>query len=278
MGSFASNALVKVQNFITSHNIDILKAKFIKKEVHEENLPVDIDHESGVITYYDAFKNEYFEVKFVNKLETILWELTNELKAEIDASNIFLSSKAKVKYWQSVLDSFDYIKEKDPKIIERFPICLKVADEIKLYLESKYHFNQPSQFESGSYFTLKPKYKIKDLKQIFQFLTENLYLDDELYSYEDFYEVLNSMETRKILVFNCNTQALTCILDKFSDLFTDLSRRKIEESGRFFTKNTDNRPSALVTINILDTNMNRIKDKENYDLNIIRKFFSDYFA
>ena len=224
MQRFNPICLVKIQNFITSSNIDALIKKFIKSKNFEEDPPYDLDIKAGIITYYDPDKDEYYEVKFVDKLNDILWNLANELKTEIDVSNTLLNVKERNKYWRTIFTTFNYIKETNLGLIRKFPVCLKPEEEIKKFLATKYNFDQPSQFDEDSFFRLKPKYKTTDLENIYEFITDNLFLDDELYSFEDFYAVLNDKDTKKQLVFNCKTQTLVCILNKLSNLFTNFSR------------------------------------------------------
>lgn len=86
------------------------------------------------------------------------------------------------------------------------------------------------------------------------------------------------IETNKSLVFNCETPIIISILENLKSFFTDLTRKKIEDSARFFTKNGVNKPSKPITVNIYQTNLKRGKKPELIkSLEEIRVFFSENF-
>lgn len=266
------NSVIVLQNLMSSNNIERLKQDFIKNNFQEEEPPFDIDYKQGILYYFDSYLGKTIEKRFEDYLKELLWQATNAIKAEIDLSNSLFSNKEKINFWKTILNSFDYIKEKDSEVIINFPISLKPFAEIEEYLERKYHFIQNPQFGTNSYFTLKPKYGKRDLEKIFDFITEELYLDSEIFDFSDFYTVLNEEETNVKLTFNCSTKILVCFLDEFSNLFTDFKRKKIEESGRFLSKS-----NTTITEGNFNTTVSRIKNESSTDLDKVRHFFSVNF-
>lgn len=273
MEKFQSKAIVNLQNTLHAHNIEHLINRFIKKHFREEEQPIDINNSKGIISYYDSFNDKVEEIKFEKELNDLLWNITNDIKSEIDLSNVKLTNKERVKFWNNILKSFDYIEETNFDVISSFPICLKPSEEIKDYLNTKYQFNQRAQFDGGSYFTLKPRYTRKDLENIFEFITIQGYLDDELYDFDDFNSSLFDKETEVKLTFNCKTQVLVCLLKEFSDLFLDFTIKKVSSSGRFLTKG-----NTVISESNYNTTVNRIKKLSNSDIDKIKKFFSENFS
>ncbi len=272
MENFQSTAILNLQNFLHSTNIERLIKRFIKKHVGEEEQPLNIDSSKGIISYYSAINDEVLETKFKTELKELLWKITNDIKSEIDLSNTKLTNKERIKFWNNIIKSFDYIEEMHYDVISTFPICLKPSEEIKEYLEAKYRFNQKTQFDGSNYFKLKPKYEEKDLKSIFNFITVQGHLDDELFSFEDFQSVLFDMETDVKIVFNCKTQIFVCLLQELSRLFFDFTAKRLSESGRFLTKSSIN-----ISGSNFNTTASRIKTLSNTDIDKIRKFFSENY-
>lgn len=278
MEQFESKVIIELENLLSSKRIQILKSDFIKKNLSKEDPPLDIDSQKGVLYFYNSHDDYQYEIKFEDYLSKILFQKTNQLKSEIQDSNILLSNGEKKRYWQSILETFKYTQDCNQDTYDLFPVCYKPNEVIQKYLNNKYQYNPISQFEGSSYFTLKPKYSLNDLKKIFEFLTDELFLDDEIYSFDDFTSVFNDLDTKIYLSFNCETSIIIRILDKIIPLFTDLTIKRIEESGRFLTKKTDNKPSKPITTSIYYTNRNR--GNKPQIINNIRKienFFSSNF-
>ncbi|WP_452219971.1 hypothetical protein [Lacinutrix salivirga] len=272
MNTFQPTAIVNLQNFIHPTNVERLINKFIKKYINEEEQPLNIDYSKGIISYYSAINNEVLETKFETELKELLWKITNDIKSEIDLSNVKLNNKEKFKYWNTILNSFEYIEDDNFEVISTFPICLKPSEEIKDYLKKKYQFPLELENNEVSYFTLKPKYSRKDLQKIYDFMDDNLFIDADEYSFEDFYSVLNYIEIKETVRFNTSTENIVCLLNEMSNLFIDLTRKRIEESERFKTKS-----GAILSVSNYESTINRIKNKSNSDLDKIRAFFSENF-
>jgi len=273
MDNFQSTAIVNLQNTLHDNNIEHLIKRFIKKHIREEEQPIEINKSKGIISYYDSIHDKVEEIKFENELNDLLWNITNDIKSEIDLSNVKLTNKERVKFWNNILKSFDYIEETHYDVISTFPICLKPSEEIKDYLNKKYQFPLEKDNNGASYFTLKPKYSRRDLENIYDFIDDNLYLDADEYSFEDFYSVLNYIDSKETIRFSTSTENIVCLLNEMSNLFTDLTRKKIEESERFKTKS-----GAILSVSNYENTINRIKNKSNSDLDSIRAFFSKNFS
>tara|TARA_R110002111_G_scaffold262856_1_gene341866 strand:- start:7607 stop:8431 length:825 start_codon:yes stop_codon:yes gene_type:complete len=272
MNNFQPNAIINFQNFVNLTNIKRLIKKFIKKNVNEEEQPLNIDYSKGIVSYYCSINDKVLETKFETELKELLWQLTNDIKSEIELSNTKLKTKEKYKYWNNILSSFNYIENDNFEVISTFPICLKPSEEIKDYLNKKYHFPFVTDNNSASYFSLKPKYSRRDLEKIYYFMDDNLFIDADEYSFEDFYSVLNYIEIKDTFRFNTSTENLVCLLNEMSNLFADLTRKKIEESERFKTKS-----GTILSVSNYESTINRIKNKNNSDLDKIRAFFSENF-
>lgn len=257
---------------MSSKNIERLKKNFFKSNIQREDPSFNIDNERGVLYYFDSYIGKTVEKRFEDDLKELLWQATNDIKAEIDLSNILYTNKEKLNFWKTILKSFDYIQENNPEVISTFPISLKPFEEIKDYLERKYHFVQDSQFDLNSFFSLKPKYKKEDLIKVFNFITDELYLDSEIFDFTDFYSVLNDKETEIKLTFNCSTEVMVCFLNELSNLFSDFTRKRIAESGRFLSKS-----NSVISTDNFNTTINRIKNKQNNELDKVRGFFSENF-
>ena len=252
MNNFQPNAIINFQNFVNLTNIKRLIKKFIKKNVNEEEQPLNIDYSKGIVSYYCSINDKVLETKFETELKELLWQLTNDIKSEIELSNTKLKTKEKYKYWNNILSSFNYIENDNFEVISTFPICLKPSEEIKD--------------------SLKPKYSRRDLEKIYYFMDDNLFIDADEYSFEDFYSVLNYIEIKDTFRFNTSTENLVCLLNEMSNLFADLTRKKIEESERFKTKS-----GTILSVSNYESTINRIKNKNNSDLDKIRAFFSENF-
>lgn len=272
MDNFQSSAIVNLQNFLHTTNVERLIKRFIKKHINEEEQPLNIDYLKGIISYYSAIDDEVLEIKFEIELKELLWKITNDIKSEIDLSNIKLTNRERKKFWNNIIKSFDYIEETHYDVISTFPICLKPSEEIRDYLNKKYQFPLEMQKNRFSYFTLKPKYSRKDLEKIYTFLDDNSFIDADEHSFEDFYSVLNYIDSKKTIRFKTSTENIVCLLNELSHLFTDLTRKKIEESERFKTK-----LGSILSVSNYESTISRIKNKSNSDLNSIRAFFSENF-
>ena len=213
MSEFKPKAIVKLQNFITSANIESLIKKFIKKKFHKENPPTDINYDKGILFYYNSDTDKSEEIRFEDELKKMLWNLTNEIKSEIDSSNFILTSKEKFKFWEAIIKSFDFIRNHNIEIISLFPVCVNPFKEIENYLEEKYKFSLASEFDKNNYFKIKSKYLVSDLHKIYDFISGESYIDDELFSFSDFISVLFDKQTDVRLIFNCRTEIMVCILD-----------------------------------------------------------------
>lgn len=269
------NSIIELQNLMSSKNIERIKQEFIEYTIRQaySTSVSKVDYNQGIIYYFDSFLGKMVEKKFEDYLQEILWKITNDIKAEIDLSNFLFNNKEKLNFWRTILKSFHYIQDNHPNVINTFPISLKPYEEIKLYLEIKYGFRENSQFNVNSYFTLKPKYSSTDLQQIFDFITDELYIDSEIYDFSDFFSVLNDKQTEIKLTFNCSTEIMVCFLFEMSNLFSDLTRKRIAESGRFLSKS-----ATLISESSFNTTINRIKGKSNKDLDKIREFFLQHFS
>ena len=274
MNEFNPKSIVLLQNTLSQKNIERLVRKFIDKKITAENYPDKLDEQKGILFFYDSYINDFIEVKFENELKEILWKITNNIKTEIDLSNTYLNNSEKLKFWNNILKSFDYINRNSIEVLSLFPVCKNPLEEIENYLSNKYQFTNKSIFES-SYFTLKPKYTQKDIQDIYNFITSELYLDDESFNFQDFYSSLFNYDSDVKLIFNCSTEIMVTILNEFSKLFTDFSRKKIEESGRFRTKN-----NIPIKVDNINTTINRLKNnkykKSSRDISKIIEFFSTY--
>ena len=222
--------------------------------------------------YYDSYSNKVIQINFADELKELLWKITNDIKEEIENSIIFFSALQKRKYFENIINTFNYISEKKSKTITTFPICIKPFDEIKNYLFEKHGFNYTEPFINSSYFVLLPKYRKSDLEKIYCFLVESLYIDDEELDFNDFYSVLNDLDTSLQLKFQSSSEITSLILHEMSNLFIDFNRKRIGESKRFLTKN-----GKILTQTNFDSAYNRIKSKENKDKRKIESFFSNNF-
>lgn len=108
--------------------------------------------------------------------------------------------------------------------------------------------------------------------KIFNFITDELYLDSEIFDFSDFYSVLNDRETEVKLIFNCSTKVMVCFLNELSNLFSDFTRKRIDESGRFLSKS-----NTIIRESNFNATLNRIKNKPNNNLDKMKRFFSDNF-
>lgn len=278
MKKFNPTALVELQNLLSVKNIERMRDDFIKKSIDPDESPYEIDYEKGLVYYFDGHKGRLVPYKFENTLKKNLWKHTNNLKSEIDTSSSLLNNKEKIKYWQSILNSFEYIQEESQSVFEIFPICNKPKETIQEYLAKKYKYNPISQFKGVSFFTLKPKYSNSDLQKIYIFITSELFLDDEIYSFEDFKSVFDESETKNKLVFNCETPIIINILDNLKHLFTDFTRNRIEESGRFLTKPGIKKCSNLINVGIYQSNLKRGKKPELLkNIQKVKDFFNRNF-
>jgi hypothetical protein len=272
MDNFQPSAVISLQNFLHPINIERLIERFIKKKFNQEE-HLSIDRKKGTISYYNTILNDLVEIKFETELKELLWELTNNIKSEIDLSNVKLTNKEKVKFWNNIIKSFDYIEETHFSVISTFPICLKPKEDIKEYLEVKYLFNQKSQFDGSSYFTLKERYNWNDLENIFEFITIQGYLDDELFDFDNFVSALFDTETDIKLSFNCKTKVLICFLKELSNLFLDFTAKRISNSARFLTKG-----SFVITDTNFNATVSRNKKTSDPEITKIRKFFSENYS
>jgi hypothetical protein len=274
MKEFNPTSIVLLQNTLSQKNIERLVKEFITEKLTPDNYPDRIDEQKGILFFYDSYKNDFTKVKFETRLKEILWEITNNIKNEIDLSNTYLTNNERVKFWVNILKSFDYINKNSTEVLSLFPICNKPFEEIENYLKSKYQFINISLFEN-SYFTLKPKYTQKDIQDIYNYITSELYLDDESFNIQDFNSSLFDYDSDVKLIFNCSTEIMVTILNELSILFTDFSRKKIEKSGRFITKN-----NTPIKVDNFNTTISRLRNgkykKSNKDIYKITEFFSRY--
>ncbi|CAM3980737.1 hypothetical protein FLAN108750_02980 [Flavobacterium antarcticum] len=272
MINFQPSAIVKFQNFLSTDNIDHLIEEFIKKNINEEEQPFHVDSSRGIVTYYNSINNDFEETKFEEQLSELLLRITNEIKTEIELSNIKLNKKELLKYWNGLLNSFDYIEANNSRVINNFPACLKPALEIKSYLKEKHSFPLENDNYGGSYFTLKPKYSRADLLKIYSFIEDNAFINSDEYSFEDFYSLLNYVSEDIVMQFDCSTEIMVSLLDHLSTLFTDFTRKKIEQSGRFKTKS-----GTILSVSNYDNTIRRVAKKNSSELNIVHDFFSKNF-
>ncbi len=135
MINFKPEAIVKLQNLLSSKKIEQLKKKFISRHNIEEFRGCDA--EKGIVCLQGD--NELYEVKFEDELKSILWKATNNLKVEIEQANISLDEEKKTKYFNSLLKSFEHTEKENKEIFEKFKICYKPQETIKSYLK-KYNF------------------------------------------------------------------------------------------------------------------------------------------
>lgn len=278
MNKFSSQVIIEFQNFLSIDNIDKLKSNFIKKVISPGEQPDKLDFNRGIVYYKDGNLNKMSSFNFENELRKNLYKKTNDLKIEIDNFYLKDGSRPNIKYWQYILESFKYIEEVNKAVFDLFPVCYRPKEEIEKYLIEKYNFNSISQFEDVSFFTLKPKYSLTDLKKVYNYITGELFLDDEIHSFEDFKSVFFDMQTRSTLVFNCSSSVIAVILDCMKVLFTDLTRKKIEESSRFLTKPGKTKESKVFKVENFNKSIERSKKgKMNIKTTPIKKFFESNF-
>lgn len=278
MEIFQPKAIVDLQNTLSTNNIERLKSEFVRKNYHPEDPPLDINQEKGIFYCYDSHSDSEYELKFEDSLSKILLHQTNKLKSEIDQSNILLNSNKKKRYWQDIINAFEYIQNKNQAVFDLFPVSFKPQETIKKYLFEKYHFNPLSQFEGVSFFTVKRRYSLNDFESIYDFLTNEMFIDDEIHSFEDFKSVFNDIETNSSLTFNCETPLIIRILEKMKPMFSDFTTKKIEESGRFLTKQRKNKLSKPITVSIYNSNKKRgTKPELIKNLEKISNFFDSNF-
>ncbi len=161
---------------------------------------------------------------------------------------------------------------KEMKLFELFPICLKSFEEIKQYLNEKHGYEEPQELINSSYFTLKSSYGIHDLEKVFEFLSDNDFINNEEFDFNDFYSILNYSETDLTLKFECDTGLMVYFLYKLQNLFLDLKRNKIEASKRFITK-----VNTPLTITNFDSAIHRMKKSNKIEKMKIETFFKNNF-
>lgn len=266
------NALNDMQVFMTYENIIDQRNIFLRKNSKKDEQPIYGIPENGEIHYYDSHNHKVVSIKFENTLVQLLSTLSNKLKNDIDDSFILLKITQRHKYFESIYKTFDYLQKKEIKLFELFPICLKSFEEIKQYLNEKHSYEQPQELINSSYFTLKSNYGIRHLEKIFEFLTDNGFINDEEFDFNDFYSVLNYSETDLTLKFACDTGLMVFILYNLQNLFLDLTRNKIEVSKRFITKDKN-----LLTLTNFESAIHRIKKSNKIEKIKIEAFFNDNF-
>ncbi|WP_317165372.1 DUF6617 family protein [Chryseobacterium fistulae] len=119
---------------------------------------------------------------------------------------------------------------------------------------------------------MKPFVKKSDIEKVYDFLTDNDYLNEDITSYEDFYSVLNDLETSKTIRFSCPTTIANKIIDQMQRLFNDLTPTSIEESARFISKR-----GVIITTQNLYAVKSRTKDKSSKNYVLIESFFQEKF-
>ncbi len=143
MSDFKPRAIIKLQNLLSSEKIEQLKSKFISKYNNEDFLGFHKEDgkEKGIIQIQGY--NELIKVKFEDELEENLCQATNDLKTEIEQSNIFLNQEEQVNFFNSLLKSFEHSEKENKETFEKFKVCYKPQETIRLYLKEKYNFTIP---------------------------------------------------------------------------------------------------------------------------------------
>lgn len=236
MEKFQPTILIKIINFYNPKNITRLRDMFIADRIHEENLPITTDNEKGILSFYNSELNDLEEVKFENKLDSLLWDLTTELKEEVLQSYIQLPIKERKLYWKRILDSFESFSVQNSEIFTLFPILNKPKGEIEKFLFNQFNYQREVINVGLSYFEIKVGVTNKKLEKIYDFLIDNEYLNDDKVSDEGFISVLNEIETDKTITFNCSTEISSVILKELGMLFHKLTPTTIESSQRFKSK------------------------------------------
>ncbi|MCY1660373.1 hypothetical protein OVA09_05710 [Chryseobacterium sp. SL1] len=198
--------------------------------------------------------------------------LISDLKVDIDNSVSLYSSNERNRYFKNILTTFDYIKDHQSKLFKLFPVCSFPSEEIKSYLSDKYNFHNSDKQATNSYFGIKPFVKKSDIEKIYDFLTDNDYINEDVISSEDFYSVLNDLETSKAIRFNCPTTIACKILNELQKLFNNFTPTSIEESARFISKGR-----AIIKAQNLYAVKSRTKNKSNKNYLIIENFFQEKF-
>ncbi len=231
---------------------------------------------NGIIVQYAPYKTGgKEELKFEDILSDILKKATSKLKSEIEKANISLNLTSKYKYFTSILHLLEKTKEENAETFTKYPVCKKTYETINNYLETHHSFNTESQL-NNTYFTLKPKY-YSNLEEIYDFLANNLYIDDEKFSFEDFKSVLFQQNCKTSLNFNCSTPLIITIIKNMMPLFSDFSRKRIIDSGRFITKTTEKKKGKPISKSIYDTNINRLKKIKNVEHKRKASEIEDFF-
>ncbi len=144
MSKFNPVSITKLENILSSKKIEELKNNFIKEYPYEQDPPCDIDKDKGIIFNFDSQIGEVIAVyTFEKYLSNILKEVTNELKYEIEQSNIFLNQEEQINFFNSLLKSFEHAEKKNKETFEKFKVCYKPQETIRLYLKEKYNFTIP---------------------------------------------------------------------------------------------------------------------------------------
>lgn len=271
MDKFQPTVLVKLINFYNPKNIIGLKNSFIQQNINEDNIPFSTLEDNGVLSFYDSGDNRFYEKKFEDTLDPLLWNLTNELKAEIEQSNVLLSKKDRNSYWNRVIDVFETFLVEYKDIFELFPTLNKPKEEIEKYLSNKFNYEKLTNKSDFSYFELKSGIPFSVLGKIYDFLIEDEYLNDEVVSEDDFKSVLNDIETTKLIKFNCNTIVASVILRELESFFSKLNFNEVENSQRFLSKQGNILSATNLYKSYSSSNKNHSIEKQKIE-NFFNKF------
>lgn len=278
MSDFRPQALTKIQNVLKESYINALKSEFIINNTHPEDLPVNIDDDKGVLEFWDNHEGKFYEVKFEDNLDGILWNATQELISEINSSVIHLNQSQKTRYWNLISSTFENIERQNQSLFKQFPVCSNPKNHILRHLEKNFDYSPVSKFYDNSYFTYKEsKYEINDFRRVYKFLAKEYFIDDEI-TYDEFFSVFNDKETTCKITFNCETPVIISILEGIKLFFNDFTPKRIAESARFFTKPGKFKQSTPITVSIYNTNIKRGKKPGIISKKkMIQEFFSDNF-
>jgi len=133
-----SHILQELNSFLNSNNITLSQTAFIEKKILEEEKPLDINYEKGILTYYDSFTNSEIEITFDSYITEKFQILFSSITIDLETQNIQLTSLSFNKYKKRVIEILNKCYDTIKKRFKYLSVFLATIQQSIVYLNSNF--------------------------------------------------------------------------------------------------------------------------------------------
>ncbi len=263
------NILSYFQKLLESNKLNFLRDIAINNIAERYGSLVESqDYEKGIIVYWGLFSDQHNTIEPVEALVTYNFYKEHKKELSKNANNVtkaidklvYDKSEASKPYkplLQNINQEIHYLQLRADKLYPDYIELSKALKFIENHLLTRYQIKPIAikrADEKLSYFGFKDTITRSRFRELYDVADKFEIIEFDVVDENTFLEVFleNPSSPDRIIKFNCQNSVAKVFIEKIRPLFTSLTPKAIEKSGRFLTKR-----NTVLT----ETNYNRTEIK-----------------